>query len=72
MSWHSLRHSTCTRLIRAGANLRAVQRQLGHSSLAITEVYAHVEDDQLLATVNLLSRDGRDGPSAPGPPGCPG
>lgn len=56
LSWHCLRHTTGTRLIRKGANTRAVQRVLGHSSMAMTERYTHVEDDQLRDTMGLLNQ----------------
>ena len=41
-SIHSLRHTYATFLLRASGNLRLVQKQLGHSSITITEVYADV------------------------------
>jgi len=44
-SVHSLRHTYATHLLRAsGWNLRLVQRQLGHSSVAVTEAYLGVCD----------------------------
>lgn len=55
LTWHSLRHTSGTRMVRRGSNLRVVQRHLGHSSLAITERYTHVEDDQLIEEVNKLA-----------------
>lgn len=42
-SVHSLRHTYATHLLRAsGYNLRLVQRQLGHSRITTTQVYADV------------------------------
>ncbi|MGJ4924385.1 tyrosine-type recombinase/integrase [Bradyrhizobium oligotrophicum] len=44
---HMLRHTAATLLIERGVDIRFVQRLLGHSSIATTEIYTHVSDDAL-------------------------
>ncbi|MBI4713438.1 MAG: site-specific integrase, partial [Planctomycetes bacterium] len=46
-SIHSLRHTYATFLLRASGNLRLVQKQLGHSSITTTQVYADVLNPDL-------------------------
>ena len=54
VSPHTLRHSFATALIRKGADIRAVQTLLGHTSITTTQIYTHVDDKHLQKVHELL------------------
>jgi integrase len=54
LHFHSLRHTFASWLVQEGVSLYEVQRLLGHSNIAVTEIYSHLQPCQLHNAVNKL------------------
>lgn len=53
--WHALRHTFASHFMMAGGNILTLQKLLGHSSVAMTMVYAHLAPDFMAGEVARMS-----------------
>lgn len=60
---HSLRHTCASRLLESGVDLKIVKEWLGHSSIATTDIYTHLQTKQLSSAAQRMQQL-REGTSA--------
>ncbi len=53
---HSLRHSFASNLVQAGVSLYVVKEILGHEDLSTTQIYSHLQKENLISAVKVLDQ----------------
>ncbi len=61
ITFHDLRHTAASLMVMAGASLRFVQQQLGHSTITVTEKYAHLSPAFVASEADRVSLHVQDG-----------
>ncbi len=54
---HVLRHTLATTLLKRGVDIRFIQQFLGHSSVATTQIYTHVNDEMLKTVYDKVMQE---------------
>jgi len=55
IGWHSLRHTCASHLAMQGVDLYTIAQLLGHSSITVTQIYAHLTKDYIKDSVERLN-----------------
>ena len=55
--FHDLRHTFASQMVMSGSNLKTVQDLLGHSSLSMTQRYAHLSKDHVAQAVQNMDNE---------------
>ena len=54
--WHTLRHTTASRLVQRGVQLVVVKEIMGHRSIHTTMRYAHLQPANLVDAISVLEK----------------
>jgi site-specific recombinase XerD len=52
---HSLRHTFASWLVQSGASIYEVQKLFGHSDIKVTQIYAHLDPNELHSVVGRIN-----------------
>lgn len=55
ISWHTMRHTFCSRLAMAGVDIRTIAALAGHKSLSMAMRYSHLSPDHNLSAIDRLT-----------------